>query len=664
MIRIDNLKKYFGTKPILEEVSYHFPEGERIALVGANGAGKTTLLNVLTSVEELDGGSILKPPRLRLGYLPQEPNPRPADTVLEEAVAGGEGYMQVLYRAHRDALHAMSVEYSDKTHQNFERIDFDFNREGGYAMESDAKAVLGGLGFSPETIESNPSSLSGGWRMRLELAKIFINKPNFLILDEPTNHLDLPSLIWVERWLQSYQGTLLFVSHDRSLLDRLPTMTIHLHLGKMNVYKGNFTSFLEQRELRLQQDASTADALRRRREHLQSFVDRFGAKATKAAQAQSRVKMIARIREMESTVPSDDAPDSIALKIPMSTPSGREVLKIIDGAVGYQKVLSKGIQLLVEKGQRIAVIGANGIGKSTLLKTIAGVLKAKEGSFTVGYNVSLGWFAQDQLDSLDLNKDLMYNVLQASAETSEREARSLLGSLLFRGEDVFKKVGVLSGGEKARVGLAKLLAQRANFLVMDEPTNHLDLSSVEILVEALQEYAGTLLFVSHDRNFIDAVCTHVFVMLPDGRSQVFVGKLEDYQRLAKVSGFPDVLDPSPINGPSNSKSNSIKDGPITKPNSDKPHVYTESEISSLRKQLQKSERRLTEIDSSIAMNQSILTRIDEQISASSSDFSLIASLSKEREDVALKQVKLEEEWLAVSEDAENQKAILKSIGRI
>lgn len=645
-------------------MSYHFPEGERIALVGANGAGKTTLLDILTEEEEIEGGTILKPGRLRLGYLPQEPNLNPAASVLEESVAGGEGYMQALYRRHHEALHKMSVDYSDKTHAEFEKVDFEFQREGGYAMESEAKAVLKGLGFTDPMIHSDPKSLSGGWRMRLELAKIFVNKPSFLILDEPTNHLDLPSLVWVERWLQSYQGTLLFVSHDKSLLDRLPTYTLHLNLGKLTAYKGNFTSFLEQRELKMQQDAATSEGLKRRREHLQSFVDRFGAKASKAAQAQSRVKMIARIREMEDSVPSEDNADSIALTIPMGPPSGREVLKVKDGSIGYREVLASQVELLVERGQRIAVIGANGIGKSTLLKTIAGVLPPKSGEFTLGYNAVMAWFAQDQLDILETNKTLMYNVLQASAQTSEREARSLLGSLLFRGEDVFKNVGVLSGGEKARVGLARLLAQRANFLVMDEPTNHLDLSSVEILVEALQDYKGTLLFVSHDRNFIDAVCTHVFVMLPDGRSQLFVGKLEDYQRLAKTSGFPDVLDPAPIrSGSENSRQTPQPAKKVTHEVVEVAKTYTEGDITNMKRDIQKAEKRTSELDAHVANIQIEICSIEQKMEASHGNFAEIASLNEQRTKLEAAKSAHEEEWLGLAERMEVIRSTLKSLGR-
>ncbi len=660
MIRVESLRKFFGVKPILDNVSYHFPEGERIALVGANGAGKTTLLDILTGSQEIDGGTILVPPRVRLGYLPQEPNPNPASSVLEESVAGGEGYMQALYRRHRDALDKMTNEYSDKTFHDFEMVDIEFQREGGYSMESEARAVLKGLGFSEEMIKVDPSTLSGGWRMRLELGKIFINNPNFLILDEPTNHLDLPSLIWVERWLQSYQGTLLFVSHDRSLLERLPTYTVYLSHGHLTAYKGNFSSFLEQRELRLLQDAATADTLRRQREHLQSFVDRFGAKASKAAQAQSRVKMIARIREMEDSVPTDGGADSIALRIPIGSASGREVLKINNATIGYDRPLATGIQLLVERGHRVAVIGANGIGKSTLLKAIAGHIAPLAGTFVEGHGVQMAWFAQDQLDTLEVNRSALDNVMMSSTETSEREARSLLGSLLFRGEDVFKHVGVLSGGEKARVGLAKLLAKRANFLVMDEPTNHLDLSSVEVLTAALQDYEGTLLFVSHDRNFIDAVCTHVFVMLPDGRSSLFVGKLEDYQRLAKQCGFPDVLDPAPVHAVeagAPKKSKAKESAPVGK------IPLTETDISMMKRDLQKNEKRLVELDRMMALNLKAMQDLDGQMEASASAFSKLAELGAERSVIEKSSEKLEEEWLQVSEGAQSMRLALKEIGR-
>jgi ATP-binding cassette subfamily F protein 3 len=653
MIRIDQIRKFFGTKPILTDVTYHFPEGERIALVGANGAGKTTLLDLLTGEQEPDGGAIIKPARLRLGYLPQEPSVNPEDTVLQEALQGGTGYVQDLYRRHHLALEAMTNDYNDKNHAIFEAVEREFQAEDGYALESTAKSILKGLGFSESSISTSPKSLSGGWRMRLELAKIFVNKPNFLILDEPTNHLDLPSLAWVERWLMSFQGTLLFVSHDRSLLERLPTSTLHLQGGKLNAYKGNFSSFLEQRAAKNELTAATQESLRRQREHLQSFVDRFGAKATKAKQAQSRLKMISRIKEVEETITTDDDADTMSLAIKQGLPSGREVLRIKNLTVGYSSPLATNINCTIERGQKIAVIGANGIGKSTFLKTLASKIPSLQGSFEVGHNVALAWFAQDQLDTLDIKDNALNNVLASSGELSEREARALLGALLFRGDDVFKKVGVLSGGEKARVGLARLLANKANFLILDEPTNHLDLSSIEILTSALADYEGTVLFVSHDREFIDAVCTHVLVMLGDGRSELFIGKLEDYQRLASQTGFPNVLNPE-VASETSAKTTPQRDI----------RVQSEAEITTMKRDLQKSTKKLSELESGISKQQSQLDALMEKMAASHNDFNKTAELEKERLHAQQVLEGIEQEWILLSETIEQATSKLKALGRL
>jgi len=544
MIRLEKLHKRYGPKIILAQASYQFPRGERIALVGPNGAGKTTLLNIICGLEESDGGEVVKPSGLSMGYLPQIPNPDPASTVLEECLSGG-GDLQRLKADLDAALKKMTDDYSDASHASFERLEVKFSQAGGYAMESRAKGILSGLGFDATMQSAAPKSLSGGWRMRLELAKIFLNDPDFLVLDEPTNHLDLPSLAWVERYLAQFEGTLLFVSHDKDLLNRLPTVTAFLHGGALEAYKGNFDAFLSQREARLEQQAAEAEGLRKRREHLEKFVERFGAKASKARQAQSRMKMISRIQEMEESFSDEETQAALSFRLPLAAPSGREVCSAEKITIGYspEKPLSRDLSLRVFRGQKIAVIGANGIGKSTLLKTIAGRLPALAGVVTQGLKVEPAYFSQDQLDTLDEDRSVLQNLMSSSSSISEKEARGLLGSFLFRGDDVFKPVRVLSGGEKSRVGLARILVQNANFLLLDEPTNHLDMTSCEILAGAIDDYEGTALFVSHDRSFIDGVCTHVFAMLPDGRSALFEGKLADYERLAAISGFPNVLDP-------------------------------------------------------------------------------------------------------------------------
>jgi len=663
MIRMDGLTKTFGTKTVLENVTFHFPEGARISLVGANGAGKTTLLDILTGVTEADRGTVLKPGRLRLGYLPQEPNASPMVSVLEEAVAGGEGYIQTLVRRHRAALDKMTEDYSEANHKAWDLIDDEYKHERGYSLEADAKSILAGLGFTPEMISKDPRALSGGWRMRLELAKIFLNRPNFLILDEPTNHLDLPSLVWVENWLQNFSGTLLFVSHDRSLLRRLPNMTLHLQNARLTPYQGNFDKFLEERELRMAEEFAQAETLRKRREHLEKFVDRFGAKASKASQAQSKMKMIARIRDLESDVGGDDQVDSMHIAIPLGQPSGREVVKIKDGAIGYEKPLSRNINLLVERGQKVAIIGANGIGKSTLLKTVVGHIPALAGTFELGHNARLAWFAQDQLEIMDSSKSVLDNVLEASPKVTQGVARNVLGSLLFRGDDVHKKVGVLSGGEKARVGLARLLLQEANLLMMDEPTNHLDISSCEILSQAIQEFEGTVVFVSHDRDFIDAVCSHVYAMLPDGRGRLFEGKLDDYRRLALKSDFPDVLDPLPSSGNEGGKSGRSSLASQAAPSSGSGAKLSEQEITNLRRDAQKHQKRIAKLDEEMARLQALSADCDRQMETHHADFNRVAAITAEKQSFDSLLGKHEEEWLDLSQKIEAVKTALEAAGR-
>ncbi len=659
MIRIEGLKKTFGVKTVLDDVSFHFPEGERIALVGANGAGKTTLLDILTGEQDLDAGQLIKPSRIKLGYLPQEPNPEPESSVLEEALAGGPGYIQDLVRRHRLVSEAMASDYSEEIHRAWDAVDDEFRQQNGYAIDGMARSILSGLGFRETMLGQPPKSLSGGWRMRLELAKIFLNKPNFLILDEPTNHLDLPSLVWVENWLQSFDGTLLFVSHDQSLLRRLPTTTLHLNSGRLTGYKGNFDHFLEEREKRLNEEAAMADNLRRRREHLEKFVERFGAKATKASQAQSKLKMIARIRDLESGVTGEAALDSMHLSIPVGPASGRTVLSIEDGVIGYGKPLCEGLSVLVERGQKIAVIGANGIGKSTLLKTIAQKINPLAGAFKLGHNVALSWFAQDQLETLELDKSVLDNVLASSSAVTNQIARSILGALLFSGDDVNKLVKVLSGGEKARVGLARLLANQANFLILDEPTNHLDISSCEILSQAIRDYEGTVMFVSHDREFIDGVCTHVFAMLPDGRARLFEGSLEDYRRQAKLSGFPDVLDPVTGSQPAAAASNKN----ATYGTSSSSRDLNESDVASLRRDLQRLQKKIDQLDRDIEKATLEIQGLDQTLAECGGDFQKAGEISSIKQDAESRLAASEQEWLEISETAEKIRTTLKENGR-
>ena len=509
MIICQNVSKHFGGKTILEGLTYTFPRNVNVALVGANGAGKTTLLNMISGQEEYDSGEIIIPKDCKLAYLPQDPSLQPKKTILEECLSGHKTLLDL--KAQRDsALERVMSAYSEEVFETYEKLEKSFSDQGGYALEADAKGILVGLGFETEQFDQSPLILSGGWRMRLELAKLLINDPNFLILDEPTNHLDLPSLTWLEQYLKSFRGTLLFVSHDRDFLNNLSDITMHMVNGQIHVYKGDFDAFLQQKAERAEVVKRERKSLQRQQQHLQSFVDRFRYKATKAKQAQSRIKMIDRLKELEAKLEPEEKESQIAIHMPLKQVSGRVVLTLDDVAIGYSDcVLQQHISLRILRQQKIAVVGANGLGKSTLLKSIIEDVPLLSGQMTKGAHVTMGYFSQNQLDILDGQKTALENILSRSPNTTHQEARAWLGALLMSKEDSSKPVSVLSGGEKSKVSLAILLAQRHNFLILDEPTNHLDMSSIETLGSALKAFEGTILFVSHNRAFIDAFATHV-----------------------------------------------------------------------------------------------------------------------------------------------------------
>jgi ATP-binding cassette subfamily F protein 3 len=540
MIYVQNLIKRLGGKAVLNNVSYHFPQGEHIALVGDNGAGKSTFLNILCGLDEADEGTLIKPKGLVLGYLPQEPNPHPASTVLDECLEGAVR-VKAIGKVRDRYLAEMAESYSDELYEAYDKAESEFQALHGYEIESDAKKYLVGLGFSTGQFDQSPHELSGGWRMRLELAKILVNNPNFLILDEPTNHLDLPSLVWLEAYLQSFEGTVLFVSHDRALLNRLATITLHLAYGSLTAYTGNYDQFVTQRDLANTQTEAQAKGLQQKQAQLQQFVDRFGAKASKAAQASSRQKQIDKLKEEEKALNLPQAQRVISANLKIASPSGKDVLKLHKATVGYTSPIARNLSLSIQRGQRMAIIGANGIGKSTLVKTLASSLPLLQGELEFGHNVLLGYHAQNHLDSLNPEATVLENVMSANPQLTEQAVRGLLGQFLLQKDDVFKKVSVLSGGEKNRVSLCCLLSRQANFLVLDEPTNHLDMASADILAETLAAFKGTILFVSHDRSFIDTVATHIFVVASATQSAVFEGKLKDYEEAAARTGFPNIL---------------------------------------------------------------------------------------------------------------------------
>ncbi len=654
MLAIEQLSKNFGARSIFEQVNFRFPDGEKLALVGPNGAGKTTLLNILTGHEQPDGGHIVKSQNLRIGYLPQEPEAHPEESVLLECMKGHQRTYQ-LKRIMDQALELLQSDNSPQRLTAYEQAESQFRQSDGYSLEAKASSILHGLGFHVSLIHRSPLTLSGGWRMRLELAKVFINEPDVMILDEPTNHLDLPSLMWVERYLQTYRGTLLFVSHDRALLNRLATQTILLSHGQVRCYKGNFDRLLEQRELEQNQNEARKANLERQREQLEDFVERFGAKASKAKQAQSKAKQIDRLRELEDQIESPLHSSTLHLKLPEAPASGRDVLTVEDLSIGYQSPLATGIQLKLERGSKVAIIGSNGIGKSTFLKTLARQIPSLKGNFQFGHNVKLAYCSQNHEDILNYEQTILHNLLQSRADLGEKEARQILGSFLFSGDDVYKQVKVLSGGEKARVALCRSMIEPSNFLVLDEPTNHLDMSSVEVLIEGLRSYQGTLLFVSHDRTFIEALATHIFVMLPDGRSALFHGNLLDYQRLAAQQGFPNVLDPQTEKESAHEeRGNRASD----QNQSEEQARQLKKDRSRLQKAMEKHEKDQHKLRLQIQSIEQKLATLDPQA---------YTEAQKVHQDLQATQDALlaeEEAWLAAAEQLESVESQLQTMGRL
>lgn len=516
MIRIEKLSKSFGDKVILNTVSYHFPAKERIALVGANGQGKTTLLNIICGLDYADDGQIIRPNDMRVSFLPQSPSANPMPTILQECLSGHKELFQMKERMD-DILHRMTIDYNEAEYEEYDKLLKAYENGGGYQLEGMAEKIILGLGFTKEQLEMNPTTLSGGWRMRLELAKVLLAKPDFLILDEPTNHLDLPSIEWLETYLLSYQGTLLLVSHDKEFLNSLSTITVYLNRGSIQIYSGNFDSFLEQREQVKETQQSTIRKIKAQQSHMQSFVDRFKAKASKARQAQSRMKMIEKLDSVLSGITVEEGQSTIHIPRITFPPSGKDAIDLRELTVGYTKPLISKVNLLIRRGQRIAIVGANGMGKSTLLKTICGTIPSLEGQVVLGHNARLRVYTQDAADRLD-KKQSVYDTLRiANQELTEQMSRAMLGAFLFKGHDLAKQVGVLSGGEKSRLALCCLLTQQPNILLLDEPTNHLDMASIEILAEMLNQYTGTVVFVSHDRHFVEEVATSIAEVSPKGK---------------------------------------------------------------------------------------------------------------------------------------------------
>ena len=529
-LRLDSVGRSIANRTLFADVALDVRAGDRIGIVGPNGAGKSTLLRIAAGIDPPDTGGVHVPRGARIGMLRQEIDPRRNETVREEAGTA---------LAHLDALEAelraieveMGAEAGHVPEDLAERYDTAsarFEHANGFAREARIDSVLEGLGFDGAARERPLSSFSGGWLMRVELAKLLLAEPDVLLLDEPTNHLDLPAIEWFESVLESFKGALVVVSHDRSFLrkhsNRIAELDGH---GRFVVYEYDYDGYLVERERRKEELVAQKSKQDREIAHLEKFVDRFRAKASKAKQAQSKLKALDRIERIEIAEDSIRGP---RLRIPDPPRSGRIVLRLEHVRKQYgDNVVYDGLDFEVERGERIALVGPNGAGKSTLLRMGAQALEADAGVLEFGHNVEVGYFAQHQLETLNEQRNILEELAADASLADNARLRSHLGAFLFSGDDVQKKISVLSGGEKARVALAKMLLRPSSFLVLDEPTNHLDMVACEILESALATFAGTLLFVSHDRSFINAIATRV-VEVKAGTVRSFPGNYDDYLR--------------------------------------------------------------------------------------------------------------------------------------
>jgi ATP-binding cassette, subfamily F, member 3 len=527
MIDIREMDKQYGEKILFSSASLRLGARDRLGLVGPNGSGKTTLFRMISGGENPDGGEILLRRGMHIGFLSQEPAPLKGLSLLEEVQGGVKdlalledkmGLLREEIAEEKDpqALEALAHAYG--------QLEERYARGGGYTLESQAKAILLGLGFKEEDFPRSSEELSGGWLMRLSLAKILLASPDLLLLDEPTNHLDLESLIWLEEFLADYLGSVMMVSHDRDFLNRVAGKIAAIEGKKIILYPGNYDEYLRAREERETLREAALENQRRKIEQAGRFIERFRYKATKARQVQSRIKSLGKLEQIEA----GETQKTIRFSFPQPARSGRVVAALtgVHKAYGPVKVYS-GINLRIDRGEKIALVGVNGAGKSTFLKLLAGLLPPDKGRLEWGHHVATAYFAQHQLELLDPSRTVWEEIFSLAKDESVSFMRGLLGAFLFSGEEIEKKVSVLSGGEKSRLVLAKMLMRPANFLLLDEPTNHLDMAAREVLENALRDFEGTICFITHDRHLINAIADKV-IEIDAGRLTSYLGNYDDY----------------------------------------------------------------------------------------------------------------------------------------
>ncbi|MEJ7645367.1 MAG: ABC-F family ATP-binding cassette domain-containing protein [Chryseolinea sp.] len=583
MVSVSNISYFIGGRPLYENASMFVKPKDKIGLIGLNGRGKSTLLKIINGELKLDAGSISMSGDCTIGFLNQDLlSYQTEDSILTVAMGAFKEVVDI-ERQMEQTIKKLEAEYSDDLVEKLSKLQEKYDHLDGYTIQSKAEEVLEGIGFTTADLHRPLKQFSGGWRMRVMLSKLLLEKPSLLMLDEPTNHLDLPSIEWVENYLRNYDGAVMIVSHDRIFLDNVVTKIVDVTNQQLVSYEGNYSFYLEEKEQRQEIQQNAYENQQQKIRQTERFIERFRSKATKARQVQSRVKALDRLDLIDEIVDDNAA---VNFKFKFSQQPGRFIitLKNVSKAYGPLELL-KNTSISIERGDKIALIGANGKGKSTLLRIVSGGTEAVDGERIMGYNVIQAFFAQHQLESLHLENEILEELKQAGSGKTEQELRNVLGCFLFTDEEVFKKIKVLSGGEKSRVALAKTLISEANFLLLDEPTNHLDFISENILIQALQQYIGTFVVVSHNRHFVSQVANKIWY-IEDKQIKEYPGTFDEYEYWRKKN--QDAALP-----PENAKrEKKIENKPTPPPSS----PSTQATLKSLEKDLKKIEEVISALE--------------------------------------------------------------------
>ncbi|MBQ8034677.1 MAG: ABC-F family ATP-binding cassette domain-containing protein [Bacteroidales bacterium] len=651
MISINNLTVSFGGYNLFSDINFHISDNDRIGLVGKNGAGKSTLLKIILGINQPTEGKVMVPSGLTIGYLPQQMEHAKDKTVMEEALTA----FSELFELHDkiDRLTAELGEHTDYESREYNNLIIKLNEYSDRVsvmesepIQSQTEKILLGLGFKRDELDRPTSTFSQGWNMRIELAKVLLRKPDVLLLDEPTNHLDIESIEWFENYLKSFPGSIVLISHDRKFLDNITTRTVEIMLGKIYDYKVPYSKYKVLRKERMEQQKAAYENQQKMIEKTEEFIERFRYKATKSNQVQSRIKQLDKLERIEI---DEEDKSALSVKFPPAPRAGQIVFKAKDATIGYgSKVVIDNVNVTIERGEKIAFVGRNGEGKTTLMKIITKELFPIDGEAALGYNVDMGYYAQNQEDVLDKNCTVFDTLDRIAVGDIRTKLRDILAAFLFRGEDIDKKVAVLSGGERARLAMAKLMLKPHNLLALDEPTNHMDLSSKDILQQALQAYDGTLVIVSHDRDFLDGLVDKIYEFR-DGKVKEHLGGVEDFLHRKRLENLNELeRKASSSDSPASSGAQTSAQGASAKNiAAPTPSQLSYQEQKERDRERRKLQNKIDKCEKEIAQLEDKLKELEEKLS-STTDSGEIGKLSVEYKEIKEKLDLKMEEWIELT----------------